>query len=167
MSAIALNVPEGTTIFIEHVHIDMSLKSTNPQVDGMIQDSMDDSFHGNTQDGFFIDEKYSYNSKFAVEGYSEEIINGWGFAIGGVGGVEKISSERLTEKNLKTVGEVYASKMSVIYDVLVKNRGEEYYHTISFIDEFLIPVPSLIETYEANDEADDEACYEDYDEYDE
>ena len=40
MTAKVTNVPEGATILIEHVHIDMSLKSTNPQLDGLSQDSM-------------------------------------------------------------------------------------------------------------------------------
>ena len=30
MTAEVTNVPEGATVLIEHVHIDMSLKSTNP-----------------------------------------------------------------------------------------------------------------------------------------
>ena len=58
MTAKVTNVPEGATILIEHVHIDMSLKSTNPQLDGLSQDSMDDSYHGTSQDGFWINEKY-------------------------------------------------------------------------------------------------------------
>ena len=37
-------------------------------------------------------------------------------------------------------GNVYANKMQVVYDVLVKNEGEEFYHVESVLDEFLIPV---------------------------
>ena len=52
MSAEVANIPEGATVLIEHVHIDMSLKATNPQLDGLSQDNMDDSYHGTSQDGF-------------------------------------------------------------------------------------------------------------------
>ena len=52
MTAEVINVPEGATVLIEHVHIDMSLKSTDPQLDGLSQDNMDDSYHGISQDGF-------------------------------------------------------------------------------------------------------------------
>lgn len=143
----AKNVPEGATVLIEHVHIDMSLKSTNPQLDGLSQDNMDDSYHGTSQDGFYISEKYEYQNKFAVEGFSKDLIDGWMFAVGSYG-AGSISQERLTERTLVEYGDVYANKMQVVYDILVKYEGEEYYHVVSILDEFLIPVEYEYETTE-------------------
>lgn len=145
LSAKAENVPSGTTIFIEHVHADVSLQSTKPQVDGLTQDSFDDSYHGNHQEGFYIDEKYGYESKFAIEGFSQDLINGWSFVTSSVGDDGISRYDKLTENNLINGGKVYANKLSVIYDVLIRNEGEEYYHTKSFVDEFLIPIPEEIE----------------------
>lgn len=139
MTAKVTNVPEGATILIEHVHIDMSLKSTNPQLDGLSQDSMDDSYHGTSQDGFWINEKYPYQNKFAIEGFSKDLIDGWTFVCGSYG-YGSISQERLTEKNLTTYGKVYANKMQVVYDILIKYPKEDFYHVVSFLDEFLIPI---------------------------
>lgn len=139
MTAEVTNVPEGATVLIEHVHIDMSLKSTNPQLDGLSLDYMDDSYHGTSQDGFFISDKYQYQNKFAVEGFSKDLIDGWMFACGSYGG-GTITQERLTEKNLVQYGNVYANKMQVVYDVLVKYADEDFYHVVSVLDEFLIPV---------------------------
>lgn len=139
MTAKISNVPEGATVLIEHVHIDMSLKSTNPQLDGLSQDNMDDSYHGTSQDGFFINQEYEYQNKFAVEGFSKDLIDGWMFAVGSYG-AGSISQERLTERTLVEYGNVYANKMQVVYDILVKYAGEEYYHVVSILDEFLIPV---------------------------
>lgn len=139
MTAKVDNLPDGTTVMIEHVHIDMSLKSTNPQLDGLSQDNMDDSYHGSSQDGFWINEEYHYQNQFAVEGFSKDLISGWSFACGEYGS-GYISQTRLTEKNLVVAGNVYANKMQVVYDVLVKNEGEEFYHVESVLDEFLIPV---------------------------
>lgn len=139
MTAKVTNVPEGTTILIEHVHIDMSLKSTNPQLDGLSQDSMDDSYHGTSQDGFWINEKYPYQNKFAIEGFSKDLIDGWTFVCGSYG-YGSISQERLTEKNLTTYGKVYANKMQVVYDILIKYPKEDFYHVVSVLDEFLIPI---------------------------
>lgn len=143
MTAETTNVPEGATVLIEHVHIDMSLKSTDPQLDGLSQDYMDDSYHGTSQDGFFISDKYQYQNKFAVEGFSKDLIDGWMFVCGSYG-TGSITQERLTEKNLVQYGNVYANKMQVVYDVLVKYADEDFYHVVSVLDEFLIPV-----TYEA------------------
>lgn len=64
-------------MLIEHVHIDMSLKSTDTQFDGLSQDEMDDSFHGTSQDGFFVSNNYQYQNKFAIEGFSKDLIDGW------------------------------------------------------------------------------------------
>ena len=139
MSAKIENVPEGAVAFIEHVHIDMSLKSTNPQLDGLSQDNMDDSYHGTSQDGFFISQDYQYENKFAVEGFSKDLIEGWGFVCGSYGSTS-ISEERLTESNLVKYGKVYANKMQVVYDILIKYQGEDFYHVVSLLDEFLIPV---------------------------
>ena len=139
MTAKVTNVPEGATILIEHVHIDMSLKSTNPQLDGLSQDSMDDSYHGTSQDGFWINEKYPYQNKFAIEGFSKDLIDGWTFICGSYG-YGSISEERLTEKNLTTYGKVYANKMQVVYDILIKYPKEDFYHVVSVLDEFLIPI---------------------------
>ena len=139
MTAKVTNVPEGATILIEHVHIDMSLKSTNPQLDGLSQDSMDDSYHGTSQDGFWINEKYPYQNKFAIEGFSKDLIDGWTFVCGSYG-YGSISQERLTEKNLTTYGKVYANK--IVYDILIKYPKEDFYHVVSVLDEFLIPISS-------------------------
>jgi len=117
----------------------MSLKSTNPQLDGLSQDSMDDSYHGTSQDGFFVNDKYQYQNKFAIEGFSKDLIEGWSFACGSYG-AGSISQTRLTEKNLVAHGNVYANKMQVVYDILIKYADEDYYHVVSVLDEFLIPV---------------------------
>lgn len=146
MTAEVTNVPEGATVLIEHVHIDMSLKSTDPQLDGLSQDYMDDSYHGTSQDGFFISDKYQYQNKFAIEGFSKDLIDGWTFVCGSYGS-GSISEERLTEKNLVQYGRVYANKMQIVYDVLVKYENEEFYHVVSVLDEFMIPVEYKAEQY--------------------
>lgn len=147
MTAKVTNVPEGATVLIEHVHIDMSLKSTDPQLDGLTQDSMDDSYHGTSQDGFSINQNYQYQNKFAIEGFSKDLIDGWMFVCGSYGS-GSISQQRLTERNLVKYGNVYANKMQVVYDVLIKYPGEEFYHVVSILDEFLIPVEYETETNE-------------------
>lgn len=132
------SLPDGTEIMLEHMHADVSLKSTSAQLDGLTQDSMDDSFHGYSQDGFVISPKYQYETIFAIEGFSKDIIDGWNFYCGSYGSGE-ITSQRLSEQNLTKHG-TYANKLTVVYDVLIKNKGEKYYHVKSFSDEILIPI---------------------------
>lgn len=137
------DLPENATIMIEHMHTDISLKSKYEGMDGMLQDSMDDKLHTGDQLGFWVTEDYPYENIFAIEGYSQTLIDGWGWMIGSYGSMN-IKEERLTENNLKTDGGVYGNKVQVVYDVLIKYEGEQYYHTRSIVNEFLIPIGEKI-----------------------
>lgn len=143
MSAHISSLPEGTTVLVDHMHVDIALQSTSPQVDGMLQDSMDNSYNGTSQDGYYIDENYCYRNQFIVEGYSQTLINGWGFVCGSYGS-SSINEERLTEENLldENNGGVYGNKIQAEYKLLVKHAGEEYFHNTSVMSEFSIPVVS-------------------------
>ena len=67
------------------------------------------------------------------------MIDGWTFVCGEYG-TGSVSQKRLTENSLVQDGNVYANKMQVVYDILIKYADEEYYHVVSVLDEFLIPV---------------------------
>lgn len=139
MKAIIEELEEGTEVLIEHVHIDISLKSTSPQLDGLTQDSMDDKYHGFSQDGFLITEEYPYENIFAIEGFSKDIMEGWSFYCGTYGH-GSVSSSRLSEEALIRNG-TYANKLTVVYDLLIKDKDEDKYHTRCVVDEILIPLP--------------------------
>lgn len=134
ISAKLENMPKNAEVLVEHVHIDMALKSTDPYLDGLAVNSMDDSFLGYSQDGFVISETYAYNNKFAVGGFNNDLKVRWGD--------EYVSYDRLTESSLINIGEVYANELQVVYNLLIKYEGEKYFHTISVANEFLIPVAS-------------------------
>ena len=128
------------TVFVEHVHVDCSIQSMLPGVDGLPQDSMDDKLHTGEQIGFWVTDEYPYENVFIIEGYSKTLIDGWGFVAGGTG-VYGLKEERLTENNLVKEGKAYASKIQVVYDLAIRYPGEEYFHTRSIVDEILVPVP--------------------------
>ena len=84
-------------VYVEHVHIDMFIHagfSEKPeemsdyiwviwqeraaQINGILQDSMDDTFHYYHQPGFSLNNGYKYDNRFSVEGFSEYLISGWG-----------------------------------------------------------------------------------------
>lgn len=64
MKVMTENLPNEYEVYIDHVHADILLKSTSPQVNGITQDTMDDSFHGYSQDGFFINNTTEYYNIF-------------------------------------------------------------------------------------------------------
>lgn len=67
------------------------------------QDSMDDSIHGGEQPGFLTTRDHPYEEVFAIEGYSQTLISGWGYACDGYGWAD-VDERRLTEGNLKRGG---------------------------------------------------------------
>lgn len=140
--------PNGTEILLDHVHADVSIKATDPQLNGLTQDSMDNQYHGTSQDGFFINPTYNYNNIFAVEGFSKDIIDGWSFYAGDYGEGE-LESKRLTEGNLTSRG-AYGSELSIVYNFLVKNPGDGKYHIESAVDQLIIPTASSTQKQKTN-----------------
>lgn len=138
------NLPDGYDVMVEHMHADISLVSTSPQINGITQDSMDNSFHGNTQDGFVIDNKTSYYRTFAIEGYTDQFYQLWGYACGDFGTVSS-TYKRLTELNIIKVG-TYAERLSVVYDLVIKAPGDKKYHSTSVKSEILIPISQNVKT---------------------
>lgn len=149
-------IEPGTEILVEHVHADITLKSTSAQLDGLTQDSMDNSYHGTSQDGFWISEAYPYHNIFAIEGFSKDLISGWEFYAGGYGS-GGLSSDRLTENNLLENG-TYGSKLTVVYNLLIKNAGESKYHIESFEDEILIPTKASLDAKVQKEKEEQEAA---------
>ena len=133
------SAPEGTVVLVEHVHAAVCLQSKRQDLDGWPQAEMDDKLHVGSQPGFLVNERYPYENVFAITGFSQTLVDGWGYASGSYG-VMSISESRLTEDSLVEYGGVYGNKIQVVYDLLIKNKGDEYFHTRSFIDEFLVQV---------------------------
>lgn len=129
-------------VLVEHVHIDVSILAKYASINGWKTDSMDDSVHGGDQPGFWITEDHPYENVFAIEGYSKTMIEGWSYFTGSYGS-GSIKETRLTEHNLTNPDNgtgAYGNKFTIVYDLLVKYPGEEYYYTHSLVDEFVVPV---------------------------
>lgn len=132
-------LPAGATVLIEHVHVDVNLDARIGGIDGMPQDSMDDSLHTGTEEGFLISSQYPYEEVFAIEGLSKTFIDGWGFVSGG-NGYSEVHEKPLTENSLRNNGKVEGNKFQFVYDVLVKYDGEQNFHKRIVVDEFIVPV---------------------------
>ena len=138
MEVQTLGLPDGYEVYIDHVHADILLKSTSPQINGITQDTMDDTYHGLNQDGFWIDDNNSYYNIFSIEGYTDQFYQLWGYAFSDFGVVDS-TYKRLTEKNILNLG-TYAEKLAVVYDISIKKPGNDKLYTKSVSSEILIPL---------------------------
>ena len=124
----------GNVIFLEHMHADLTLQSIGKDTNGITHDSMDDSYHGTSQDGFVIGPKgKSYEEIFSIEGYNAEFLSFYGSSCYNFGVIHG-GSHRVTEDRIYDGG-VYGEKLTVVLDFIVKNPGDEFFHTVSVIDE--------------------------------
>lgn len=130
---------ETAEVFVEHVHVDVTLDARKAGADGMPQDSMDDSIHGGQAPGFLITPVYPYEEVFSIEGVNQTLISGWGWVSGDTGH-SHLAQKRLTEKNLREAGQVVANKFTFIYDIVIKYGDEPHYHKRIVAAEFMVPI---------------------------
>lgn len=145
-----INLPEGYEVHLEHLHADIILKSTSPDVDGITQDSFDDYDHRMPSKGFPINDNIAYNTIFAIEGYTEQFYTMWGNIIGGLSytlGYIDSSYERLSEGNLRKLG-TYAEKLIIVYDLVVSTPDFPEGYITSAYSEVLIPILSDVQYVE-------------------
>jgi hypothetical protein len=137
---------EGTEVYIDNVHIDTSIKSKYAVVDGILQDSMDDHVHSSQLIGFPISDSTSYFGVNAIEGCNQEFIEGTSYGYNGYYN-GTFTTMRRTEKDYLEMG-VYANKIQIVYDLLVKGPNAKDFSNISVATDFLVPIASQQEEKE-------------------
>lgn len=142
-------LPEGTEVFIDNVHIDTYTKSKYALMDGILQDSMDDRVHSSQLIGFPISDTISYFGVNAIEGCNETFIKGsyygmYSYSSGSV------AQRRYTEKDYLDKG-VYANKIQIVYDLLIKGPNDKDFANVSVPTDFIVLVTNTEVSYEFSD----------------
>lgn len=135
----ASQIPAGATVLVEHVHIDVSLKSTLAMLDGWKQDTADFKLSTGADPGVQVSPLYPYVNVMAIEGFSQTLIDSWSYYTDSYS-ITDDEQKRLTEDNLVKEGGVYANEIQVVWFLLIKYADEKYYHAGVATDEFVIPV---------------------------
>lgn len=74
---------------------------------------------------YHIIENYSYQNSFSINALNEDFL-------------ENLKLLDISSYNLELY--FYANKIQIQYDLLIKYDGEEFYHPVSVLDVFTIPV---------------------------
>lgn len=127
------------TVLVEHVHVDVSLKSTLAMLDGWSQDSADLKLSTGSEPGVMVSSQYPYVNVMAIEGFSQSVIDSWTYYTDSYA-VTDTEQKRLTENNLVREGGVYANRIQIVWFLLARYPGDEHYHSEVITDEFVIPV---------------------------
>jgi len=140
---------DGTLVYIDNIHIDTSIKSKYASMDGILQDSMDDHVHSSQLIGFPISNTTNYYGVNAIEGCNDTFISGSTYGFNGYYS-GSVTEKRYTEKDYLDCG-VYANKIQIVYDLLVKGPNDKDFSNISVSTDFLVPVTETEVTYEYDD----------------
>ena len=116
---------EGTKVYIDNVHTDVSIVSTKETMNGILQDTMDDRIHNSLMYGFPISDDVSFYAVNVIEGQNDTFIKGsfHGFNGYSSGSVEE---QRYTEKKYLENG-VFGNKISSSYGLLIQVGDNEPY----------------------------------------
>lgn len=144
-------LPAGTEVYIDNVHIDTSIKSKYAVMDGILQDTMDDHVHSSQLIGFPISDDIVYYGVNAIEGCNQSFIQLTTYGYQGYTAGEAVTKRR-TERWYVEDMDVYANKIQVVYDLLVKCPNDEYFSNISVSSDFLVPVTTNINTNEVEED---------------
>jgi len=144
-------LPEGTEVYIDNAHFDTSIKSKYASVDGILQDSMDDRVHSSQLIGFPVSDTTIYYGVNAIEGCNQDFINGTFYGYNGYSS-GSIEEKRYTESDYIEMG-VYANKVVIIYDLLIKGPNDKDFYNVSVATDFIVPITSTQNTIEKETEA--------------
>lgn len=138
IEAKTIGLPSSTEVYIDNIHIDTSVKSKYAVVDGIMQDTMDDHVHSSQMIGFKISDNEKYYGVDTIEGANNEFIQGTFYGYNGYSSGE-IEQKRYTEQDYRDLG-VYANKITVVVDLLIKNSNDTDYRNVSVNTDFLVKV---------------------------
>lgn len=134
MSVWTEGLPEDWEAIIEHVHIDMFITNKYKDYPAILQDSMDDKYHGIKQDGFVINDNIAYENIFGIQGVSHKLSETY---------YKDVSIKKFEEDDFYRY-DYTMNTMQIIYDIMIKRPGNDFYETVAVYDEIIIPVGNTI-----------------------
>ena len=111
---------DNTKVFIDNVHIDTTIRSVYPSVDGITQDTMDDRIHNSQMIGFPISDDNTYSTVNCIEGQNQTFMQGSFYGFNGYTS-GSISERRYIESDYLAAG-VYANKINSIIDLIIQKE---------------------------------------------
>ena len=109
-------------VYIDNIHTDTSICSYYAQINGVMQDTMDDRIHNSLMLGFSISDTNSYSGINQIEGQNDTFVKGFASGYNGYHSAS-ITEQRFLESDFLKNG-VYANKISSVIDLIIVN-GEE------------------------------------------
>lgn len=116
---------EGVKVWIDNVHTDTSIVASRDNMDGILQDTMDDRIHNSLMYGFPISDTTSFYGVNIIEGQNDTFISGSYRGFNGYVSGE-VTEHRYTEEDYLEEG-VFGNMISSVYGLLIQVGDNEPY----------------------------------------
>ncbi|MBR4830888.1 MAG: hypothetical protein IKZ96_03950 [Bacilli bacterium] len=131
-----VGLPENLEVYIDNIHTDTTIVSTNDYNNGVLQDTMDDRIHNSQMIGFPVSDDVSYFGINEIEGQNETFIEGYSHTFDGYGHGQ-ITERRHSEAEYIYAG-VWGNKIESVIDlIIVDKKTQEPIRAVS-VDSTLI-----------------------------
>ena len=118
-------LPDGVKVWIDNVHTDTSIVASKVNMNGILQDSMDDRIHNSLMYGFPISDTTSFYGVNIIEGQNDTFISGSYRGFKGYSSGE-VEEKRYTEEDYLEEG-VFGNMISSVYGLLIQVGDNEPY----------------------------------------
>lgn len=126
---------ENTKVWIDNVHMDISLIASNQNMSDIVQDSMDDSIHNSQMIGFPISDTTKYYGVNAINSSNESFITE---SFHGLYSLYDKADERRYKENDYLDAGVYANKISTVFDLLIQGPNDLEPRNVSVISDVTV-----------------------------
>ncbi len=106
-------------VYIDNIHMDTFIISSNAYFNGIKQDTLDDRIHTSLLMGFPISDTNEYYGINEIEGQNDEFIHGYFYGFSGYSSGE-VEEERRLESDYLEDG-VYGNKISGVIGILIED----------------------------------------------
>lgn len=138
IKAYTQDLPDDVSVWIDNIHVDISIKSVYAAFDGIKQDEMDDHVQNSLMLGFPIGNNINYYGEISIEGSNETFISGTAYG-NGTYSKGDITEKRYTESDYIEFG-VWGNKFNVVYDLLIQGPYDKDPRNVSVKTDFAVQI---------------------------
>lgn len=162
MSIYTEGLKENQKVYIDNIHMDTSIVSTNTYFDGIKQDTLDDRIHNSQMIGFPISDTNHYYGINEIEGQNAEFMEGFSYGMNGYHS-SSYSTKRYLESDYLEKG-VYANKIDGVIDLLIEDQETKEIRSVSVDTSLVVEVNNKI-TFSVIGEKEQKQITYEYDKY--
>lgn len=141
-------LPDNKKVYIDNIHMDTTIVSTNAYFDGIKQDTLDDRIHNSLMIGFPISDNNKFYGINVIEGQNSEFLEGYSHGYSGYHS-SSVETQRYLESDFLEDG-VWANKIAGAIGLLIEDTKTNEISGVDVSTDLLIEINNKV-TFEKKD----------------